>query len=164
MVTQVKPQFSKTRDSIYDRESLIRCSTGELFGDGFARLPAPPLLMLDSVSCLNPFGGKYNRGYAEGNKDIQACDWIFKSHFTDSPLMPGSLLLESIWQLAGVYVAHFGYKGQCRVINSGEAEFQREIVPGDECCELHVNTHVKRIKRVGVKGKTQKFDSEIYIF
>lgn len=36
----------------YDRDDLLRCSRGELFGPGNAQLPAPPMLMVDRITSI----------------------------------------------------------------------------------------------------------------
>jgi 3-hydroxyacyl-[acyl-carrier protein] dehydratase/trans-2-decenoyl-[acyl-carrier protein] isomerase len=35
------------RKNSYDKESLLACARGELFGPGNAQLPLPPMLMFD---------------------------------------------------------------------------------------------------------------------
>jgi 3-hydroxyacyl-[acyl-carrier protein] dehydratase / trans-2-decenoyl-[acyl-carrier protein] isomerase len=36
--------------SQFDKEDLLACARGEMFGPGNAQLPAPPMLMLDRVT------------------------------------------------------------------------------------------------------------------
>jgi 3-hydroxyacyl-[acyl-carrier protein] dehydratase / trans-2-decenoyl-[acyl-carrier protein] isomerase len=42
-----------TRPSSFDYEQLLACGRGELFGDGNARLPSPPMLMFDRITRIN---------------------------------------------------------------------------------------------------------------
>ena len=41
-----------TRPSSLDREQLLACARGEMFGPGNAQLPAPPMLMFDRISTI----------------------------------------------------------------------------------------------------------------
>ncbi len=34
----------------FDKEGLLKCARGELFGQGNAQLPEPPMLMMDRVT------------------------------------------------------------------------------------------------------------------
>jgi len=36
--------------SSFDKEGLLKCARGELFGPGNAQLPAPPMLMMDRIT------------------------------------------------------------------------------------------------------------------
>ena len=43
----------------YTYEDLISCGEGNLFGNGNARLPSPPMLMFDKITEINDDGGNY---------------------------------------------------------------------------------------------------------
>ena len=45
--------------SSFDYEALLASGRGELFGNGNARLPAPPMLMLDRIVTINADGGAH---------------------------------------------------------------------------------------------------------
>ncbi|HAL76993.1 MAG TPA: beta-hydroxydecanoyl-ACP dehydratase, partial [Rhodobacteraceae bacterium] len=34
----------------FDRDDLLKCARGELFGEGNAQLPGPPMLMMDRIT------------------------------------------------------------------------------------------------------------------
>ena len=38
-----------TRQESYDYEDLLACARGELFGEGNAQLPLPPMLMFERI-------------------------------------------------------------------------------------------------------------------
>ena len=38
------------RKSSFDMQGLLACARGELFGEGNARLPLPPMLMFDRIT------------------------------------------------------------------------------------------------------------------
>ena len=37
----------------FDKDALLKCARGELFGEGNAQLPAPPMLMMDRITEIN---------------------------------------------------------------------------------------------------------------
>ena len=133
---------------LFDQNDLIRCATGDLFGPGYARLPAPPMLMLNQVSIVDEEGGKFGSGYSEGSVLIDTKQWYFESHFVGCPVMPGSLISEAMWQLGGFFGAHSGFKGGCRVIAGGDTQFRNAVLPTKEQTELHIKIHVRKVKKI----------------
>jgi 3-hydroxymyristoyl/3-hydroxydecanoyl-(acyl carrier protein) dehydratase len=78
------------------------------FFAGAPRLAGPMLCMLDRVTALDPNGGPAGLGWIRAEKDINADDWIFKSHFFQDPVQPGSLGLEALLQLLQVFMIERG--------------------------------------------------------
>lgn len=111
----------------YSRSDLEQCSKGLLFGQGYARLPSSPLLMLDRITDIQADGGHFGRGYAIAELDITPETWFFKHHFEGDPVMPGCYLIEALWQLTGFHIAWSGHKGSGRVLDSGRARFIESI-------------------------------------
>src|SRR3546814_3874751 len=52
---------SMTRPSSLDRDQLLACGRGEMFGPGNARLPLPPMLMFDRITQIASEGGALDR-------------------------------------------------------------------------------------------------------
>ena len=52
----------------FDKDDLLKCARGELFGEGNAQLPAPPMLMMDRIMDVSADGGAHGKGavYREG--------------------------------------------------------------------------------------------------
>ena len=46
----------------FDRDELLKCGHGELFGPGNAQLPVPNMLMLDRISLISNKGGAFDKG------------------------------------------------------------------------------------------------------
>lgn len=46
----------------FNREDLLACSRGEMFGPGNSQLPAPNMLMMDRISHISEEGGEYDKG------------------------------------------------------------------------------------------------------
>ena len=105
-----------TRPSSLDREQLLACGRGELFGPGNARLPAPPMLMFDRITEISTEGGRYGKGVIRAELDIHPDLWFFACHFEGDPVMPGCLGVDAMWQLAGFYLPWMGEQGRGRAL------------------------------------------------
>jgi 3-hydroxyacyl-[acyl-carrier protein] dehydratase/trans-2-decenoyl-[acyl-carrier protein] isomerase len=111
---------------------LIRCSEGTLFGEGTPKLPSPPLLAFDEVVEISTKGGKFGRGDAIARKRLSSMSWVFDSHFAEDPVMPGTMLVEGLLQLAGFFGAYVGERGKGRAARVDEVKFLAEVTPEDE--------------------------------
>jgi 3-hydroxymyristoyl/3-hydroxydecanoyl-(acyl carrier protein) dehydratase len=60
--------------------------------------------MIDNVQ-LSLTDGPYDHGFVIGTTDVDATSWFFKAHFHQDPVVPGSLGLESFFQLVKVYAS-----------------------------------------------------------
>jgi 3-hydroxyacyl-[acyl-carrier protein] dehydratase/trans-2-decenoyl-[acyl-carrier protein] isomerase len=86
----------------FDRDDLLKCAKGELFGEGNAQLPEPPMLMMDRITEISGDGGAHGKGHVIAEFDIKPDLWFFDCHFPGNPIMPGCLGLDGLWQLTGV--------------------------------------------------------------
>ncbi len=93
--------FSFTPKSKYDKQELIKCGDGDLFGPGNAKLPTDNMLMADRITHIAADGGKYGKGEIFAELDICSTLWFFDCHFRGDPVMPGCLGLDAMWQLVG---------------------------------------------------------------
>ena len=96
------------RQSSYEQAELLACGHGQIFGDGNAHLPLPPMLMIDRITHISDKGGAYGRGEVIAELDIDPHHWFFACHFEDDPVMPGCLGVDALWQLVGFFL---GWKG-----------------------------------------------------
>lgn len=126
----------------FHRPELVRCSEGTLFGDNTPKLPSPPLLAFDQVVEISTAGGAYGRGYAVAKKDLATMGWVFASHFPHDPVMPGTMLVEGLLQLAGFFGAYVGGRGKGRAARIDNIKFLAEVRPQDE--EVLYRIDVKR--------------------
>ena len=129
--------------SHFSYEELIEHAHGRLFGSGYARLPLPPLLMIDRITSIDPKGGISGNGYIEGEFDIHPDLWFFKSHFESDPVMPGCLGLDAMWQLVGFFVCWLGNKGKGRALGVGDVKLQGMVLPDSKMVSYHID--IKRI-------------------
>jgi 3-hydroxyacyl-[acyl-carrier protein] dehydratase/trans-2-decenoyl-[acyl-carrier protein] isomerase len=113
----------------FDREALLACGRGEMFGPGNAQLPAPPMLMVDRIRSITSDGGKYGKGFIHAELDITPEQWFFLCHFYGDPVMPGCLGLDAMWQLVGFFLAWAGGPGRGRAVGVGEVKFGGQVTP-----------------------------------
>ena len=118
-----------TRPSSLDREQLLACARGELFGAANARLPAPPMLMFDRIASISEDGGAHGKGFIRAELDIRPDLWFFKCHFIGDPVMPGCLGLDAMWQLTGFFLTWLGAQGRGRALGCGEVKFTGQVLP-----------------------------------
>ena len=119
----------ENRKSSYDKEDLLRCGRGELFGPGNAQLPLPPMLMFDRIIHISEEGGAHGKGEIIAELDINPDLWFFSCHFDGDPVMPGCLGLDAMWQLIGFYLGWKGGPGHGRALGAGEVKFTGQVLP-----------------------------------
>ncbi len=64
----------------------------------------PRFQMIDEVE-LSQTNGPFGHGYVIGTMSVNPAAWFFKAHFHQDPVVPGSLGLESFFQLLKFYAA-----------------------------------------------------------
>ena len=112
----------------FNYEDLISCGNGELFGEGNAKLPLPPMLMFDRITNINETGGVFQKGEIVAELDIKPELWFFDCHFKGDPVMPGCLGLDAMWQLVGFYLGWLGNPGKGRALGVGTVKFTGEVL------------------------------------
>lgn len=132
------------RRPTFGPEFLLAFAQGRLIHDapdGFAaRLPLPPMLMLDRIVSLERDGGR--RGHAVAERAVRPDDWYFACHFAGDPVQPGCLALDGVWQLLGFWCAWAGGLGAGRALGCGEVEFTSQVRP--DCRGLRFEVAVRR--------------------
>jgi 3-hydroxyacyl-[acyl-carrier protein] dehydratase/trans-2-decenoyl-[acyl-carrier protein] isomerase len=115
--------------SRFDKEDLLSCARGEMFGPGNAQLPMPPMLMFDRIVDVASAGGVGGKGYIHAELDIDPELWFFQCHFLGDPVMPGCLGLDAMWQLVGFFLGWSGGLGRGRALSVGEVKFSGQVTP-----------------------------------
>jgi 3-hydroxyacyl-[acyl-carrier protein] dehydratase/trans-2-decenoyl-[acyl-carrier protein] isomerase len=135
----VKYDEFRARDR-FDQRELLAFGHGTLVDDppeGFtARLPVPPMLMLDRVVEISRAG---NRGRVVGERDVRLDDWFFQCHFLSDPVQPGCLGVDAVWQLLGFFCNWAGGLGSGRALGCGEIEFFGQIRPHDRLVRVEID-------------------------
>jgi 3-hydroxyacyl-[acyl-carrier protein] dehydratase/trans-2-decenoyl-[acyl-carrier protein] isomerase len=115
--------------SSYDYDDLLECGHGRLFGEGNARLPLPPMLMIDRITSITKDGGRHGKGEIIAELDIRPDLWFFECHFENDPIMPGCLGLDAMWQLVGFFLGWMGLPGKGRALSCGQVKFTGMVLP-----------------------------------
>ncbi|WP_412851730.1 3-hydroxyacyl-[acyl-carrier-protein] dehydratase FabA [Ectothiorhodospira shaposhnikovii] len=131
------------RKNSYEREELLQCGHGEMFGPGNAQLPVPNMLMMDRINHISDEGGAFGKGEMRAELDINPDLWFFDCHFPGDPVMPGCLGLDAMWQLVGFYLAWIGNPGRGRALGVGEVKFTGQVLPSAQKVTYQVD--VKRV-------------------
>lgn len=153
------------RKNSYNRDELLDCGHGRMFGEGNAQLPVPNMLMLDRIKHISNEGGEYGKGEIIAELDITPDLWFFHCHFPGDPVMPGCLGLDAMWQLVGFYLAWKGNEGRGRALGSGEVKFTGQILPTAKKVTYHINLKrvIERKLVMGIADGTVSVDGrEIY--
>jgi 3-hydroxyacyl-[acyl-carrier protein] dehydratase/trans-2-decenoyl-[acyl-carrier protein] isomerase len=119
----------ENRRNHFEFEELLACGRGELFGEGNAQLPLPPMLMFDRISEIAEEGGEYGKGLVRAELDVKPDLWFFPCHFKGDPVMPGCLGLDAMWQLLGFFLGWLGSPGKGRALGMGEVKFSDQVLP-----------------------------------
>lgn len=149
----------------FNREQLLTCGNGEMFGPGNAQLPTPNMLMMDRVTKISDEGGAYGKGEIQAELDITPDLWFFDCHFPGDPVMPGCLGLDAMWQAVGFYLAWIGNPGHGRALGVGEVKFTGQVLPTAKqvTYQLDIKRVITRKLILGVADGTVCVDGrEIY--
>jgi len=133
------------RPSSFGYEALLACGRGELFGEGNAQLPLPPMLMFDRITSISEEGGEFGKGHIRAELDVNPDLWFFQCHFKGDPVMPGCLGLDAMWQMLGFFLGWSGSPGRGRALSTGEIKFSGMVVPSVKHVEYGVD--LKRVLR-----------------
>lgn len=153
------------RVEAFDREQLLACVRGEMFGEGNARLPGPPMLMFDRITRIADSGGAHGKGEIHAELDIHSDLWFFACHFAGDPVMPGCLGLDAMWQLSGFFLPWLGEPGRGRALGVGAVRFTGQVLPNAKLVRYEID--IRRLLRgklrmVIADGRTFVDDRLIY--
>ena len=151
-----------TRSSSFDYEDLLACARGELFGEGNAQLPLPPMLMFDRITHINETGGEHGKGEIRAELDVKPDLWFFLCHFKDDPVMPGCLGLDALWQMLGFFLGWLNLPGKGRALSVGEVKFSGMVLPTAKIVQYGID--LKRVLKsklvLGIGDGWLKVDGE----
>ena len=127
----------------FNYNELIACGNGELFGEGNAKLPLPPMLMFDRITEIKKDVGEFKKGFIKAELDIKDNLWFFDCHFKNDPVMPGCLGLDAMWQLVGFYLGWIGEPGKGRALGVNTVKFTGEVLKKAKMATYEIN--MKRV-------------------
>ena len=154
------------RPNTLEKEDLLACGRGDMFGPGNAQLPMPNMLMMDRINLITDEGGAFGKGEILAELDITPDLWFFDCHFPGDPVMPGCLGLDAMWQLVGFFLAWVGNPGHGRALGVGEVKFSGQVLPTAKKVTYHIDMKrvISRKLVLGVGDGVVKVDGrEIYV-
>ncbi len=103
----------------------------------------PPFLMIDKIKNIK------NLKSATGIKKINKNSWFFKCHFTNQPMMPGSLIQEAILQtiIATLYLSK-KFKNRICLITSSQTNFYTKV---DKPTLLKIDIKILKITKFKIE-------------
>lgn len=153
------------KEQSFNKEELLECGYGNMFGPGNAQLPVPNMLMMDRVVRIADTGGAYGKGEILAELDIHPELWFFQCHFPGDPVMPGCLGLDAMWQAVGFFLAWIGNPGHGRALGVSEVKFTGQVLPSAQKVTYHLDMKrvISRKLVLGVAdGKVKVDGREIY--
>jgi 3-hydroxyacyl-[acyl-carrier protein] dehydratase/trans-2-decenoyl-[acyl-carrier protein] isomerase len=147
----------------FDLQALLACARGELFGPGNARLPMPPMLMVDRILKISDKGGSLDKGEIHAEFDINPDLWFFKCHFLGDPVMPGCLGLDAMWQMVGFFLGWMGGPGKGRALGVGEVKLTGMVLPTNKLISYYIDFKRVIMRRLvmGIADGIMKVDGKV---
>lgn len=147
----------------YDYDDLIISGEKSLFGTGNAKLPLPPMLMLDRITHMDDDGGANGKGQVIAELDVNPDLWFFECHFRGDPVMPGCLGLDAMWQLVGFWLGWTGGLGRGRALGVGEVKFTGQVTPDIKNVryEIDIKRAIRRKLVLGIADGRMYADDEL---
>eukprot|EP00727_Mastigamoeba_balamuthi_P002593 m51a1_g12330 putative 2-nitropropane dioxygenase (5051) ;mRNA; r:463581-479334 len=108
------------------------------------------LNLLDRMTFVEN-AGVHGKGYAYGHKSVDPHDWFFSCHFWCDPVMPGSLGVESMFQLVEAACVHLGVPeslGGSKIrwvhdLGVTKWKYRGQLVPTAK--EMEIEIHIKSV-------------------
>ena len=102
-----------------------------------------PFLMVDNIKNI------LNLKSATGIKKVNKNSWFFKCHFTNQPMMPGTLIQETMLQtiIATLYSSK-RFKDKICLITSSKTNFFSKV---DKPTVLNINIQILKITKLKVE-------------
>jgi len=157
------PTRFMNKKSSYNKEEILACGNGQLFGPGNAQLPLPNMLMFDRITKINDTGGEAGKGIIIAELDLTPDTWFFDCHFRGDPVMPGCLGLDAMWQLIGFFLGWTGSPGRGRALGAGKVKFTGQATPKNKMItyKITMNRVILRRLIMGVGNGVMEVDGRV---
>merc|ERR1711968_264027 len=135
-------KYDMTREA--DRQRLFSKATGEQL-----LRRSKQVEFLDTIEVI-PTSGLFKKGYLRGQKIVNKNDWFFSCHFWCDPVMPGSLGVESMYQLMEAFCIHSGVgsnmKQRCFEHDLGKVswKYRGQLTPRNN--KMDAEVHIRSVE------------------
>ena len=163
IITTFRHHIIMSLPNKFNKNQLIDCGNGKLFGPGNAQLPVDNMLMLDRITHISAEDGEHDKGSIIAELDINPDLWFFDCHFPGDPVMPGCLGLDAMWQLVGFFLGWKGNPGKGRALGAGEIKFTGQVTPESKLVSYHLDLKrvIERKLVMGIADGYMKVDGEV---
>jgi 3-hydroxymyristoyl/3-hydroxydecanoyl-(acyl carrier protein) dehydratase len=161
---------SESRIEISEEEVGIICRPGS----GISVIPSGSFRLFDKVDEVIKPAEAGALGFIRTKGNLARAHDIFTHHFLGRPIIPGMILMDQFFQLAGLYAAAHGVKGDGFALEFGSGKFHvpvtpetKELVFEVDIVRFHVarfRTKVRGIGRALADGKLVAEPLEIEVF
>ncbi|MGE4619244.1 MAG: beta-ketoacyl synthase N-terminal-like domain-containing protein [Planctomycetota bacterium] len=142
-------------------EALRKGDLGTALGNQFnnlpiaapLRLPDQKLRLLDRVTSLEPTGGDWGLGKVTADLEIHPDDWFLTCHFSDDPVMPGTLMYECCLHTLRTLLTAWGWTGEADSVTPmpvpgvpGRLRCRGQVLP-----ETRRVTYQVQVKEIGFR-------------
>ncbi len=129
-------------------------------------LPRADWRVIDHVVAARPDGGAHGLGFYAATSPVDVDTWFFTAHFFLDPVMPGSLGLEAILQLARwVHAERTGDVARLQVLATGEPvswKYRGQVLPGNDRMEVELDVVSVDADHITVDGVIRSDGLPIY--
>jgi 3-hydroxymyristoyl/3-hydroxydecanoyl-(acyl carrier protein) dehydratase len=179
LVLYEEKQQSSGGSKMSDNKSRVEMSAEEVGiicrpGSGISVIPSGSLRLFDKVDEVVKPTETGALGFIRTKGNLARAHDIFAHHFLGRPIIPGMILMDQFFQLAGLYAASYGVRGYGFAGEFGCGKFLIPVTP--EVKELtfevdivhfhigRLRTKVKGTGRVFADGKLAATPLEVEIF
>ncbi|MCA6221637.1 hotdog fold thioesterase [Photorhabdus antumapuensis] len=113
----LRQRFDEQHISALMQGDIAACFGPQYAHEGAVKFSAPHSRMLSRVLNVDLSGGAFGLGEVIGEVDIDPGHWVFKVHFKNDPVMPGTLLVEGCEQLVKFYLYYLGLNSQSDLVS-----------------------------------------------
>jgi len=129
-------------------------------------LPRSDWRVIDEVVSALSEGGAHGQGFYAARAAVDVHDWHFTAHFFLDPVMPGSLGLEAILQLAAwVHAERTGAVRRLQPLATGAPvswKYRGQVLPGNDVMEVELDVVHLDADRITVDGVIRADGLPIY--
>lgn len=103
---------------------------------GFRPICNPSTQMVERIASIERHGGAFGLGQMIGEVDIDPDHFVFKAHFKNDPVMPGTFLVEGCEQMVSCFIHYLGFNSDPSLVPFSLCDHQHSArFRGEVKCE-----------------------------